>query len=228
MIRDDRRLHELSSPIMDSAGFFLTSAKFFGPKEFQATWKRSGKSIELKISDYLIDAPDDVISDFVSSVTMTISRNRPQYGQTFLEWVRSDDFIHEKRGIYLRRSKNLTKDPCGKERDLLESLDRLLGSELLSPESIENSFFSWTSRPNFRKVGFCSPMMRVVGISSALDSLSVPEYVLDYVVYHEALHLAQGYRPGVRSHDTAFRNDEKRFPMYEDAEKYLKTLKVTG
>lgn len=228
MIKDDRRLREISVPILELEGLALISGKFFAAKEFQATWRKNGNQIELKVSDYLIDAPDDVLEDFVMSVVMTISKKQPQYGQTFLDWVRSDDYINEKRKIYLRRSKNLTRSPQGNERDLLESLDRLLDSSLLSPPSIDNSFFSWTSRPNVRKVGYCSPMMRVVGISSALDSCKVPEFVLDYVVYHEALHLAQGYRPGVRAHDTAFRNNERKYPKFEEAEKYLKTLKNTG
>jgi predicted metal-dependent hydrolase len=78
--------------------------------------------------------------------------------------------------------------------------------------------------PNTRKMGFCSPMMRVVGISCVLDDVSVPEFVLDYVVYHESLHLVQGYIPGQRAHSREFREKEKMYPRYEEAEKCLRTL----
>jgi predicted metal-dependent hydrolase len=73
-------------------------------------------------------------------------------------------------------------------------------------------------------------MMRVVAISSALDDDSVPENVVDYVVYHESLHLRQGYRPFRRSHDIQFRTMEKLFPEYGDAEIYLRGLadKIRG
>ncbi|AIZ56338.1 hypothetical protein Mpt1_c04450 [Candidatus Methanoplasma termitum] len=224
MKKDDERLFDLISPIVSENGLDLRNAAFFGPKEFQATWKRSGNMIDIRISDYLIDAPDDVIADFSKTVIGTIKKKRPTYGRTYLDWVRSDEYIDSKRKIYLRRSRNLTGSPEGNERNLIESLDRLLDSGLLDPGSIGNSFFSWTKIPNVRKFGFCSPMMRVVGISCLLDDVSIPEFVLDYVVYHEALHLKQGYRPGQRSHSKEFRQQERKYPKYEEAEKYLKAL----
>jgi hypothetical protein len=175
-MKDNERLFDLISPIAFGRGLELRSASFYRPKEFQASWKRSGRAIDLFISDYLIDAPDPVLEDFSHAVLRTIVGERPAYGGTYLEWVRSDRYINNKRKIYLKRSRNLTGTPEGNERDIIESLDRLLDSGLLDAKSIENSFFSWTKIPNTRKVGFCSPMMRVVGISSALDDDSVPEY----------------------------------------------------
>jgi len=225
MTRNDERLFEIISPIASGRGMDLSSASFFGPKEFQATWKRSGDSVEIKISDYLIDAPDEVLADFSGTIVQTIAGVRPVYGRTYLDWVCSDEFINSKRKIYLGRSRNLTGSPKGNERDLLESLDRLLDSELLDPSAIDNSFISWTRKSNIRKMGFCSPMMRVVGISSIMDDVSVPESVLDYVVYHEALHLAQGYRPGKRAHNQTFKEEERKYPGREKADDYLKSFR---
>lgn len=221
MYRSNERLFDLIAPVASSAGHELRVAEFRKTKEFQASWKKHGAAIDFFLSDYLADAPDDVITDFTKSIMSAVSNKRPRYNKTYIEWVTSDAFVREKRKIYLKRSKNLTRDPTGRERDLISSLDRLLDAELLDANDISNSFFSWTSHPNIRKVGFCSPMMRVVGISSLLDDVSVPEYVLDYVVYHESLHLARGYRPGARAHDTEFRRSEKAYPDYEKAKKYL-------
>jgi len=227
MSRDDERLFDIVSPIVSNRGMELKAARFFGPKEFQAVWNRSGDYVEIRISDYLIDAPDGVLDDFSGAVVQTIAGGRPAYGKAYLDWVRSDGYINSKRKIYLGRSRNLTGTTEGSERDLLGSLDRLLDSGLLEPSSIDNSFFSWTKTSNVRKMGFCSPMMRVVGISSALDDASVPESVLDYVVYHEALHLAQGYRPGQRAHDRTFKKDERKYPGYEKADSYLRSIRAT-
>lgn len=226
MSRYDERLFEIISPIVSDQGLELRAASFCRAKEFQASWKKSGNCIDVKFSDYLTDAPEDVIKDFSRTVIGTIANRKPSYGKTYLEWVRSDDYINNKRKLYLKRSRNLTGTPEGNERDLIKSLDRLLDHGLLEPESIANSFFSWTKIPNVRKLGFCSPMMRVVGISCVLDDISVPEFVLDYVVYHEALHLAQGYRPGQAPHSKKFRADERKYPRYEEAESYLKSLRA--
>ncbi|MDR3074887.1 MAG: M48 family metallopeptidase [Candidatus Methanoplasma sp.] len=224
MVRNDERLFRIVSRAVSDNGLDLRSAVFREQKEFGISWKRSGKNIDISVSDYLADAPYDVLEDFSGTVAGTIAGKRPGYGKTYLDWVKSDDFICSSRKIYLKRSRNLTGRPDGRGRDITESLDRLLDSGLLRPENIDNSFFSWTRRPGFKKVGFCSPMMRVVGVSSALDDAAVPEYVLDYVVYHESLHLAQGYRPGERAHDRTFRLNERKYPLYEEAEKYLRTL----
>jgi len=224
MAKDNERLFDIVSPIVSDNGLELRAASFCRGKEFQASWRRSGDRVDITISDYLIDAPDDVIADFSKTVIETVAKKRPAYGKTYLDWVRSDEYIISKREIYLKRSRNLTGSPEGNERDLIESLDRLLDSGLLDPHNIDNSFFSWTKIPNKRKFGFCSPMMRVVGISCVLDDASVPEFVLDYVVYHEALHLEQGYQPGKRPHSKKFRADERKYQKYEEAEKYLKSF----
>ena len=225
MSGNDKRLFDLISPIVSDHGLELRTASYCRAKEFQASWKRSGDHIDIVFSDYLIDAPDEVIKDFFRTVIGTISNKKPSYGKTYLEWARSEEYISSKRKIYLKRSRNLTGSPEGNERDLIGSLDRLLDSGLLDPAGIENSFFSWTKVPNVRKLGFCSPMMRVVGVSCVLDDVSVPEFVLDYVVYHESLHLAQGYRPGQRPHSKKFRSDEKKYPRYDEAESYLRSLR---
>jgi len=226
MSKNDERLFELISPIVSDYGMGLSTASFCRAKEFHASWRKTGDRIEIVLSDYLIDAPEGVITDFSRTVIGIIANKKPSYGETYLEWVRSDEYINSKRKIYLKRSRNLTGSPEGNERDIIGSLERLLDSGLLDPAGLDNSFFSWTRIPNVRRLGFCSPMMRVVGVSCVLDDVSVPEFVLDYVVYHESLHLAQGYRPGQRPHTKKFRADEKKYPKYEEAESYLRSLRA--
>jgi Predicted metal-dependent hydrolase len=225
MHRENERLTEIMSNVGKTVGFPEINASFIVSKDFKISWKRRGQQFNVMISDYIADAPDRVLID-LSETIMDIVRGRPyEYGKEYLEWVTSDEFISDNRKTYIRRSKNITRDPVGKERDLIESVDRLLDSSLLTSKDIQNSFFSWTVRPNYRKVGYCSPMMRVVAVSSALDHLSVPDYVVDFVVYHESLHLRQGYRPSKRAHDPSFRKEEDMFPRRKEAEKYLNDLK---
>ena len=65
----------------------------------------------------------------------------------------------------------------------------------------------------------------IVAISSIFDDPKVPEELLDYVVFHECLHLRQGYRPfNRRPHDAEFQRQERMFPRYEEMESQLKSL----
>ncbi|MCL2318044.1 MAG: DUF45 domain-containing protein [Methanomassiliicoccaceae archaeon] len=224
MKKDDERLFDIFSEMAASRNIMIESTSFYPFKEFQAAWRRPDDKLIVRVSDYLIDAPDDVLRDFSKTVIGTIEKKRPSYGKTYLDWVRRDEFVKEKRKIYLRRSRNLTGEPVGNERCITDSIEKMVDSSLLDADSIQNSVFSWTKNPNIRKFGYCSPMMRVVGVSCILDDLNVPEYVFDYVVYHESLHLMQGYNPGHRAHSKEFRECERLFPNYEKAESYLKTL----
>lgn len=220
----DARLKTLMSPISCADGLILRDAYFLQSKEFRISWRISGDQADVGISDYLSDAPDGVLTEFSRTVFDTMADRKPVCGPEFMDWTTSDGFIMDKRRIYLNRSRNLSRSDAGCPCDLAGSLDRLLDSGLLVAHDIDNSVFAWTVKPNIRRIGYCSPMMRVVAISSALDAPHVPEYVLDYVVYHESLHLRQGYRPFERRHDPEFKRMERMFPRFAEAERYLSTL----
>ncbi len=199
-------------------------AGFIAKKDFCYTWQVRGDRITVRISDYLEGAPDDVLREFADMVCRRAKGMSWSEPDSFIDLVTSDDFITSRRPVFVRRSKNLLRTDVGVHRNLYDSVQRLLDSGLLTGSDVENSYFSWTSRSNTRRVGFCSTMMRVVGISSVLDDPAVPEYVLDYVVYHESLHLRQGYGCRRRYHDGEFRSWEHSFPQWKDADAALRGL----
>lgn len=218
-------LYDLAAPEAAIRNIRLKEADFIASKEFRFSWIIRQGELTFKLSDYLDTAPESVIGDFCGSAFDHISGKRNVYADSFSQWIRSEEFIHEKRPIYIRRSKNISRSHVGRCKDLMESADRLLASGLLIPSDIDDSYITWTSRPNVRRVGYCSPMMRVAVISNALDSNDVPDYVTDYVVYHECLHLRQGYRPFKRSHDRQFRLMESEYPDMARAEAFLRRIK---
>jgi len=87
-----------------------------------------------------------------------------------------------------------------------------------------DAVFNWTVRDNRRKVGYCSVLMKVVAISSIMDSEKVPPFVSEYVLYHELLHLQDGLRPGSRCHDRDFHERERLHPRWKESEEWLRRL----
>jgi hypothetical protein len=68
-------------------------------------------------------------------------------------------------------------------------------------------------------------------ISRALDHPDIPQFVLEYVLYHEMLHVK--HPPGRRQgrtvyHSSAFREDEKQFERFTDATKWLEESELPG
>ena len=64
-------------------------------------------------------------------------------------------------------------------------------------------------------------------ISRIFDHFAVPRYAVEYIVYHEMLHLkhpvkVRGGRRCVHSAD--FRAEEKLFPRLEDAKRFLRRI----
>lgn len=219
-------MHELPECAISACRPYFREARgdFVVRKEFGYSWKVYGAGIEIHIADYLSDAPDDVLSDFCDMVCRRAKGQRCQEPPSYLDHIRSDRYIVDNRPTYIRRSRNLLRSACGEVAYLHDSVQRLLDSGLLTESDISNSYMSWTRRDNVRRVGFCSTMFRVVGISSRLDSDDVPDFVRDYVVYHECLHLRQGYRPSRRVHDAQFRSWERLFPQWREAESVLRRL----
>ena len=66
--------------------------------------------------------------------------------------------------------------------------------------------------------------MRVVAISSVLDNEKVPDFVHEYVLYHELLHLEDGLGAGRRHHPASFRARERMYPRWRESEDWLKRL----
>ncbi|MGH9960183.1 MAG: hypothetical protein ACREBC_24180, partial [Pyrinomonadaceae bacterium] len=60
-----------------------------------------------------------------------------------------------------------------------------------------------------------------------LDTPEIPEQFVEFILYHEMLHIKHPARliNGRRYyHTSAFRNDERRFPHYVDAQKWLERI----
>jgi predicted metal-dependent hydrolase len=67
----------------------------------------------------------------------------------------------------------------------------------------------------------------LIVINSRLDRESVPACVVEYVLYHEMLHVKHPMKLaacGLQSHSPAFRKEEKRFRQYAKARSVLRRL----
>jgi predicted metal-dependent hydrolase len=86
---------------------------------------------------------------------------------------------------------------------------------------------SWSQTKTRRILGHYDPAHNAIIISRIFDHPAVPRYVLEYIVYHEMLHLKhpvklRGSRRCV--HSAEFQAEEKLFPRAVDANAFLKRL----
>jgi hypothetical protein len=86
---------------------------------------------------------------------------------------------------------------------------------------------SWGQRLSRRKLGHYQPATDTIQVSRTLDNPDVPRYVVDFVVYHELLHKQIGIQVngGRRySHTPAFKQAERRFQRFQEAQDFLNGL----
>ena len=197
-------------------------ASFEARKDFFISWSRRGGGLDAKVSDYLYDAPEHVLFDLGRNIALrSKTRKRLDYPASVVNHVTSEEFVLEKRPIYLSRSRIITNRVSGSHHDLSDSLQRLYDQGLICDADIDNSYLSWARNPTYNRLGFCNTMFRVIGISPIMDHPDVPGYVIDFVLYHECLHLRHGWVQGNRVHTKEFRRLERLHPMWREAEAFF-------
>jgi len=123
-----------------------------------------------------------------------------------------------------RRRKHI--DPVGTHRSLLESYLRVTLDMGLTLPRVPT--LSWSKTRATHRFGHWDADHNAVVVSQALDDSKVPEFVLDYVLYHELLHILHPVRLGSGTkrivHSAAFKRDEKKFPRWREGEAWLRRL----
>ncbi len=142
--------------------------------------------------------------------------------------------MHRARG---RRARPLPDAPRGAVHDLgpmFDALNRLYfaASPQASGPSPETSGprprLAWSLRPWRRQLGSFDPALNQIVISSSLDRPGIPARVVEYILFHEMLHVKHPSRRagcGLQSHSPGFRREEKRYPHFAFARRFLKRMR---
>lgn len=203
--------------------FDKVEAEFVAFKEFKVRWQRSYKWADFKVSDYLADAPKEVVKGLATSLFSKITGDEHEgYSEEMCDWITAPEFSKNKQPVYLKRSRNLTRSSKGEVKDLDAAYQRLVDAGLVEVDPL--AYLTWTKESNVRKIGHCSVLMKVVSISSVLDTNTIPDFVLDYCLYHELCHLMIGFDPTAKKHGEEFAVLERKYPQKDEAEDWLKRL----
>jgi hypothetical protein len=181
----------------------------------------------VRLSDIFHDAPLAVLE--ATAAILLARMYRQPAGREFLKTYR--EFALEqatrRRLMQMRRKRGrrVAAEPRGAHHDL-EALFVQLNRRHFA-DCLHRPRLGWSARPWRTQLGCFDPALDQIVISSRLDRERVPQYVVEYVLFHEMLHVKHPIRRascGLEAHSMEFRRQEKRFPLYMRARRFLTRL----
>ena len=183
--------------------------------------------IHVRISDLLEGSPDTIIEAIAHILLAKIYRKpiQPLHSTRYRRYVSSHDMTA--KAHLLRQARG--RKHIASARGFFYDLDEIF-------EDLNHRFFygllarpqmTWSRIRARNSLAHYDPAHNAIVVSRVFDHVQVPRYAIDYIVYHEMLHLKHPVRlRGSRRcvHGPEFQAEEKLFPQLEDAKQFLKRL----
>ncbi len=97
-------------------------------------------------------------------------------------------------------------------------------NEFYFENEIPQQTLTWSVKKTYRILGHHDPTHNTIVISQSLDEKNVPNFVVQYVLFHEMLHVKHPTKiiNGRRyMHTPIFRQEEREFDFFTEAEKWI-------
>jgi predicted metal-dependent hydrolase len=203
------------------------SVEFFAFANINNTIRlREGKLL-VRLSDLLEGAPEAVLRA-IAHILLAKMYRRPierEYSTRYRRYVASHD---------LRTKAHLVRQMRGRKR-IETAQGRTYNLEAIFEDLNSRFFHGLLARPQMtwsrdharNSLGHYDPAHNAIVVSRVFDHPRVPRYAVDYIVYHEMLHLKhpvklRGSRRCV--HSAEFQAEEKLFPHLAEAKSFLKEI----
>ena len=187
---------------------------------------RQGRLL-VRLSDLLEGAPDGVLRA-IAHILLAKMYRQPidrRHSARYRKYVASHEIVRKTHLVRQIRGRKRLGSARGVFYDLVavfEDLNTRFFHGLMARPRL-----SWSQTRTRRILGHYDPAHNAIIISRVFDHPAVPAYVLEYIVYHEMLHLKhpvklRGSRRCV--HSAEFQAEEKLFPRVAEANAFLKRL----
>jgi len=187
---------------------------------------REGRLL-VRISDLLEGAPEPVLRA-IAHILLAKMYRKPidrEHATRYRRYV-STHHMSEKAHLVrqMRGRKRITtaRGHVYHLEDIFEDLNRKYFYGVMA-----RPLMTWSTERARNRLGHYDPAHNAIVVSSVFDHPRVPRYVVEYIVYHEMLHLKHPVRlRGSRRcvHSAEFQTEEKLFERLADSKEFLKRL----
>ena len=192
------------------------------------TMRLRQETAHVRLSDILRDAPVQVIEAAAAILLAQMYRRRlpselrDLYRQFALAHSTRRHIAHVRR----ERARRIAHNPRGAFHDLAPMF------AALNLEYFEGNLrrprLGWSARSWRSQYGCFDPSLDQIVMNNRLDRADVPSYAVEFILYHEMLHVKHPLRAaacGLQAHSAEFRVEEKRFMHYDRARKFLQHVR---
>jgi hypothetical protein len=183
--------------------------------------------LELRISDALENAPAPILEALAYILISKLYRKPvpPDQRLRYNLYLNRQDI---RRSLHLLRQSRGRKHISGPQgevynlEEIFADINRTFFNGLLAQPAL-----GWSRRPSKTILGHFDPSHNAIILSRLLDKPGTPRLAIDYVMYHEMLHLrypVETNGPRRRIHPKEFRDAEKLFPKIKEAKALLDRL----
>ncbi len=185
------------------------------------------ETAHVRLSDLLRGAPLPILEAVAAILLARLYRRRTPRAMLhrYREFSLARSVRRRLLGVRRARGRRVERGPRGKSHNLSRLFTglnrRYFSGRLRRPR------LGWSARAWRTQLGCFDPGLRQIILNARLDQVRVPSFVVEYVLFHEMLHVKHPLRAascGLQSHSAEFRREEKRFADYARARRFLARL----
>jgi predicted metal-dependent hydrolase len=201
--------------------------EFFAFANVNNTIRLREGELLVRLSDLLEGAPEPVLRA-IAHILLAKMYRKPiarAHATRYRKYIHSHEIREKAHLLRQVRGRKRMASAKGKYYDLdavFEELNvRFFGGMQARPQ------MSWSQGRARNLLGHYDPAHNAIVVSRIFDHPRVPRYAVEYIVYHEMLHLRHPVKlNGSRRcvHSAEFRDEEKLFPQLEAAQRFLRHL----
>jgi hypothetical protein len=201
--------------------------EFYPYSSLVLTIRRRQEVVYVRFSDLLRRAPLTVLEGAAALLLSRVYRRKAPAELTapYLEYARSHRTRTRINRMRHRRVRPGAAGPRGRHFDLEKLFDAL--NERYFAGNLKRPHIGWSTRSWRRQFGCYDPGPGHILLNRRMDRPGVPQCAVEYVLFHEMLHVKHPTRRSgcsLVSHSPEFRAEEKLFAEFERARKVLDHL----
>jgi predicted metal-dependent hydrolase len=201
---------------------YQVKAVFYDTKSIRHTIELKRKYIQVKIAKSLRDAPEEILHSlgiilYSKLFRFKIDKSHRRAYNKYLE-----EKILPNQPLRTRKPSARYK-PEGNYYNLNHIFEDI--NRTFFKNALKRPVLGWSLKKSYTRLGFYSEEKDLLVISRIFDSSRVPLKVLEYMMYHEMLHILIPTRVknGRRSiHPREFKEKDRAFPDYDEIQKWIK------